>query len=526
MKRKILWNIVFTLLMLLVVAAEAMCVLAVIQLNMLPTAYLIAIIALLGLFSLAVALLLFRSGKRGSGKGRRIIGCVLAVMLVCGCTVITTVATDVVKTLVATSQETPEIPTREIYVLAQSEAQDLADTRGFTFGYVKNFDEACTQQVLDALQADSQTPLATAGYTNLFAMANALLDDQIDAMILNGGYIDILEETEGFETFSEKVRILTQIQVEEQSESLELIPEETVSDQPEATEGTEATEETIPEETMDDTPDVSQLKPFIVYVSGSDSRSQMLSSGRSDVNILAAVNPLTKQVLLVNTPRDYYVRNSSGGGARDKLTHCGLYGVNCSMKTLGNLYDETVEYYVQINFTGFKKLIDAMGGITVYSDYAFTAITRTYISQGENNLTGQQALDFARERYTLQGGDNERGRHQMQVIEAVIKKATNGTTIISNYSDIMASIEGMFTMNIPQEMIGNLMKMQLSDMAQWNVVSYSATGTNASEECYSLPGMKLSVIQPSEASVSKATRLIDMVFAGELLTEEVVNSMT
>ena len=137
-------------------------------------------------------------------------------------------------------------------------------------------------------------------------------------------------------------------------------------------------------------------EPFIVYLGGSDTRSGKLTKGRNDVNILAVVNPNTKQLLLVNTPRDYYVRNSSGGGARDKLTHCGLYGVNCSMKTLGNLYDETVEYYVQINFTGFKKLIDAMGGITVYSDYAFTAITRTYISQGENNLTGQQALDFAR----------------------------------------------------------------------------------------------------------------------------------
>ena len=252
----------------------------------------------------------------------------------------------------------------------------------------------------------------------------------------------------------------------------------------------------------------------------------MLSSGRSDVNILAAVNPLTKQILLVNTPRDYYIWNTAGGGARDKLTHCGLYGIDCSMSTLGNLYDQEVEYYVQVNFTGFKKLIDAMGGITVYSDYAFTAITRTYISAGENNLTGQQALDFARERYTLQGGDNERGRHQMQVIEAVIKKATSGTTILSNYSDIIASVEGMFTMNVPQDLIGAMMKMQLSDMAQWNIVTYSATGYDSTENCYSLPGLDLYVIIPNESSVAKASRLIDMVFAGEILTEEIVNSMT
>ena len=126
---------------------------------------------------------------------------------------------------------------------------------------------------------------------------------------------------------------------------------------------------------------------------------------------------------------------------------------------------------------------------------------------------------------TIPGGDTERGKHQMQVITAVIEKATSGTTIISNYSDIMASVEGMFHMNVPTEMISNLMKMQLSDMAQWNIVSYSAKGTYATLECYSVPGMLLSVVEPSYSSVRKASRLIDMVYAGELLTEEVINSI-
>ena len=195
------------------------------------------------------------------------------------------------------------------------------------------------------------------------------------------------------------------------------------------------------------------------------------------------------------------------------------------MDTLGNLYDVQIDYYVRINFSGFKKLIDALGGVTVYSDYAFTAITRTPIQEGENHLTGQQALDFARERYTLPGGDNERGKHQMQVITAVIEKATSGTAIISNYSDIMASVEGMFTMNIPIEMVSNLIKMQLSDLARWNVSSYAVTGSDAMEECYSAPGMDLAVIVPYDSSVSKATRLIDMIYDGEILTQEVINSI-
>ncbi len=80
-------------------------------------------------------------------------------------------------------------------------------------------------------------------------------------------------------------------------------------------------------------------------------------------------------------------------------------------------------------------------------------------------------------------------------------------------------------MNVPMEMISNLTKMQLTEMANWNVVSYSATGTDSMEECYSVPGMELSVLKPNHSSVSKAIRLINMVCDGELLTEEVVNSI-
>ena len=519
MRRNSVWNILFALIFALTVAAEAFAVYALIRLDMLPLGYLIGVIVLLAAFAAGIGCLLFRQ-TLARGKGRKIIACILSLLLICSCMVIATVAGDVIDTLAATSQQEPQIMTREVYVRADNPVEDLEDTASYTFGYIKDYDEAYTEQVLDEIAKEIEGTPVTAGYTNIFTMINALLEDKIDAMILNGGYTAILEEMEEFSDFSARTRVLKRIRVDDAAETPVLVPQPGVQEQiPAATENTAPTK---PAEEMDFT----ELKPFIVYLSGSDSHEKMLSSGRSDVNILAVVNPMTKQVLLLNTPRDYYVRNSAGGGARDKLTHCGLYGVNCSMTTLGNLYDAQIDYYAQLNFTGFKKLIDALGGITVYSDYAFTAITRTYIQQGENQLTGQQALDFARERYTLRGGDNERGRHQMMVIEAVIKKATNGTTIISNYSEIMESIEGMFTMNIPMEMVSALMKMQLTDMAQWNIVSYAATGRADMEKCYTLPGMELSVLWPNDSSVSKASRLIDMVFAGEILTEEVINSMS
>jgi len=524
MRKNTIWNVIYVLLFLLLAAGEAFAIITLIQLDMLPLGYLIALIAVLVLLAVIIGLMLFIRGRK-SGKLRRIVAVVLALLLLCGCAVISTVATDVRKAIQATSREMFDLPTREIYVLADNETQELKDAVDFTYGFIKNYDEDCTQQVFEEIYQQTGVRPATAGYMNIGTMVTALMENRIDAMILNSGLMSILEDSGAFEDFSANTKVLEQVRVEE----LEAPTFEMMLPVPQEPDAEEIIPVTQPEEEPEEeiTVDYSALEPFIVYVSGSDSYDEeVVTYGRSDVNILAVVNPLTKQVLLINTPRDYYVKTTVSGDQKDKLTHCGIYGVKCSMRTLASLYNTKVEYFVRINFSGFKKLIDALGGVTVYSDYAFTAITRTPIAQGENHLNGQQALDFARERKTLQDGDAERGRHQMQVITAVIEKATSGTTIISNYSDIMASVEGMFTMNIPAEMIGDLMKMQLSDMARWNIVSYSATGYGAMEECYSLPGMELAVMEPNQSSLNKAARLIDMVFAGELLTEEVINSIT
>jgi len=523
MRKKYLWNyLLLAALFVLMLVAEVTAIVKLYHLDMLPPDYLIILAAILAVFSLAIGLLAFLRIRRPA-KIRRIIAAVLAILLLCGSAAIATVADDVMKTLEAMTRDFLEIPTREVYVLAEDPAQELEASGNYTYGYLKNYDETCTQQALDKIAKRIGWEPATAGYTNISTMVLALLDHRIDAIVLNGGLVSILEDAKEFADFSQKTKVLAQIRVEEEemltdqvqisSKEEENLPEETYQ----TPEQTEATEEFL---------DFSELKPFVVYISGSDSYdTEVVKYGRSDVNILAVVNPMTKQVLLISTPRDYYVDTTAKYGEKDKLTHCGIYGTKCSMRTLGNLYGADIEYFVRINFSGFKKFIDALGGVTVYSDYAFTAITRTDIKEGENHLTGQQALDFARERATLPGGDNERGKHQMQVITAVIEKATTGTTIITNYTDIMDSVEGMFTMNLPTELISELMKMQLSDMARWNIVSYSATGFAAMKETYSLPGVELSVLEPNYSSIRKAARLIDMVYAGELLTEEVMNSI-
>lgn len=522
MRKKPFWPVIYCVLLLVMVAAEALAFLAIIRLDMLPGIYLAVLCGLFLALTLVVGCLLF--GKRG--RGRKIAAFVVMILLLCGSAVLYTVANDVIHTFEATKQEELGSMTRAVYVLKDNPAQDLQDTTGFTYGYVKHYDESNTRQVLKEVSLQTNGQVITAGFNNHFLMVNALLEDRIDAIVLSGGYVSILEGTDEFIGLSEEIRVLESIEVIEQQTQPEMSVDIEKPLDAEAVEEPTQDALNIPAEPEVGEVDYSALEPFIVYVSGSDSyEDEIIHDGRSDVNILAVVNPLSKQILLLNTPRDYYVQNTAGNYQRDKLTHCGMYGIGCSMETLGNLYDVQIDYYVRINFSGFKKLIDALGGVTVYSDYAFTAITRTPIQEGENHLTGQQALDFARERYTLPGGDNERGKHQMQVITAVIEKATSGTAIISNYSDIMASVEGMFTMNIPIEMVSNLIKMQLSDLARWNVSSYAVTGSDAMEECYSAPGMDLAVIVPYDSDVYKATRLIDMIYDGEILTQEVINSI-
>lgn len=256
---------------------------------------------------------------------------------------------------------------------------------------------------------------------------------------------------------------------------------------------------------------------FAVYLSGSDTRGSTTKS-RSDVNIIAAVNPRERQLLLVNTPRDFYVANPAGKGAMDKLAHCGLYGTDNSRKALSKLYDVPIAYAAQINFKGFETLIDALGGVRVVSDVAFTTTdTGYYIKQGENQLNGAQALAFARERSHLPGGDEARGKNQMRLIAALIAQASP-SNLMSNYREILSSLEGMFATDMPLSTITKLVTTQLSDLNDWQVFSYSVTGTGGTDYNYS-SGTNAYVMYPDQTTVSHASDLLNRVLDEQPLTQ-------
>ena len=261
-------------------------------------------------------------------------------------------------------------------------------------------------------------------------------------------------------------------------------------------------------------------EPFVVYLSGVDNRGELTEKARSDVNILAVVNPTTKQAALINTPRDYYV-DLAGTDSKDKLTHAGLYGVETSMATLGNLYGVNVDDYIRINFAGFISIIDAIGGVDVYSDQAFTSVGSpgyydpTTFAEGWNHLDGKSALAFARERHAFKTGDIQRGINQMKVIDAMAEKLKSPALLMS-FSKLMDAMSDCFVTSLSQEQITALVRMQLGDLSSWDIQSYSVTGTGGkSSKCYSAKGQSLYVMKPDENSVNEAKALVAAVLGGE-----------
>ena len=233
---------------------------------------------------------------------------------------------------------------------------------------------------------------------------------------------------------------------------------------------------------------------------------------------MATVNTETHQVLLVSTPRDYFVPLSISNGVPDKLTHAGIYGIDVSKDTLAMLYQTDIDYYFRVNFGGFEKIIDSLGGITIVSDYTFDSQNvdgYSYV-KGENQVNGAQALAFARERYAFSEGDRQRGKNQLHVIEGVINKAMS-PALLKNYSQTMESLVGSFETNVPYDVIAGLIRQQLSDGGDWSVESYSVDGSGATKVPYSM-SMAAYVMIPDMNTVNTAIEKMNQVKEG--ITEE------
>lgn len=385
----------------------------------------------------------------------------------------------------------------EVRVMNDNPATSMGDTKGYTFGYIADADTKNTQSILDEISKSFGT-IKSKGYDSMTALADALYDDEVDAILINQGYVDLLTEKDGYTDFRDQTRVLYTYTTTHEVDPI--VPNTSIT-----------------------------KEPFVVYCSGIDARVDDISAkSRSDVNILAVVNPTTKQILLVNTPRDYYLPLARNGEL-DKLTHAGLYGIDESMKVLGNLYGVQADYYVRVNFAGLVKIVDALGGVDIESDANFSCVPMetpdgngdyTYqkysFTKGINHVNGSQALAFARERKAFADGDNRRGQHQMTVIKAIVNKACS-SAVLTKYQELLKAASDAFITNMPYADISSLVQMQLGDMADWNITTYAVSGEGSTEYCYAL-GDKAWVMIKDSSKVNTAKNMIQQVINGEVPT--------
>lgn len=458
----------------------------ILYLNMLPVKIFVPV-CLLVLVLCAVAFLMAFAGKKVRAVGKLISLLMVAVSVV-GIYYISKV-NNAIDGIAGSNTKTDVV---NVYVMKADKAKDINDAKDYTFGIMGVLDRTNTDKTIASVEKEVGQKIATEEYEGYLQLVDALYDGEVEAIILNEAYISQITDDEAYASFETVTKVLHN---ESHETQLDVDTDKELND-----------------------------NVFTMYLSGIDVRGKITNTSRSDVNVIAVINPDTRQVLLLNTPRDYYVPLSISNGIEDKLTHAGIYGVDVSMETLEMLYDMELDYYFRVNFTGFEDVIDALGGIDIYSDYAFTTTHGGYrIKKGMNSLNGKQALGFARERYSLPSGDNQRGKNHMAIIEAVINKAAS-SSILNDFTGLMESLEGSFQTSMSSTQISSLVRMQLEEGGSWNVVNYAVEGTGASMHVYSMSS-KVYVTIPDYTTVGIAKKLIQMVYDGETLSDEIIDEL-
>lgn len=364
-----------------------------------------------------------------------------------------------------------------VVVKADDPAETIQDAANYNFGVQYAVDQANTKRMVEEVGNVLENGIIPIEYATLQLEAQALLDGEIQAAIYNEAYTPIIEEA--IEDYSSQVRVLYQYGIETEIEKEEV--------------------------------DISNA--FNIYISGIDVEGSISKNSRSDVNIIMTINPDTHQILLTTTPRDFYVEIPGvSGGVKDKLTHAGVYGVDASMRTLEQLYGIDISYYARVNFTSLIKIVDALGGVDVESEYSFSAGGYNF-QKGTNHLNGEQALAFSRERKSFSGGDRQRGKNQEAVIEAIIEKALS-PAILKNANQIISSVSDCVETNMTRDEMSKFINMQLSDPAVWGIESQAADGKGSSASCYSSGSQKLYVMIPDEAVVAECSQKMHEVIDG------------
>ncbi len=446
------------------------------DLSLLPLLYLSIIIALNILIWIIIFIIQIKSKKKA------LISKIIAIILIFSLSIGAYLLFIAGSALTSISGSDEKIDIIKVYVLSSDSSTDIEDVSDYTFGVFSAPGDTTTATTISQIESELGNTINISEYNSFLEQATALNNGEVNAIIINSSYIDVINDSlENFESNIKEVysyEIVTQLDTNSASSNI--------------------TED-----------------PFTVLISGIDQYGTIDYTGRSDVNILAIINPVTRDILLVTTPRDTFLEFPDFSyGQKDKLTHSGIYGVDVTMNALANLYQTDVDYFVRLNFTSLINLVDALGGIEVESDQAFTTSQNSGkvfdVEIGTNTLDGEEALAFSRERKNVSGGDYTRGKHQQAVITAMIDKAIS-PSIIVNANSILDEISGNMETNMSEEEIQSLIQDQLTKGTSFNVTSVDLTGTGGADYTFSIPSTQLSVMYPDERSLEEISMKIKAV---------------
>lgn len=378
-----------------------------------------------------------------------------------------------------------------VVVNTDSEYKKIADLKGKNIG---TFDEKMDiyDEAIKLLKEDVSAKLKK--YESVQDMSEELLNEKLDGIIISANHKDVIDEgVTGFKDLTTIIHTIeVEVEVKNQVEHADI--------------------------------DISS-EVFNVYISGTDSYGSIQGRSRSDVNMIATINPKTNEVLLTSIPRDYYVQLHGTTGYKDKLTHAGMYGAEKSIKTIEDFMDIEIDYYVKVNFSTLIGLVDTIGGIDVYSDTAFVPWTdrSVYIPKGMVHMNGKMAIAFARERYAYFEGDRHRIQNQQDVLTAIINKAMKSPAILTKYTELLEKLSNSFETNVNIEEVTGLIKLQIDKMPSWTIKKYSLNGRDSENCTYSFGSQKLYVMEPDEETIKIGSKYINGMKDGKKFSELGIN---
>lgn len=461
-------NTLKIVLSILTIILSIICIFTIKGLNMLPNKYFIIFVSIMFLFNL-IGLLLYTKKK-----WLNIIGLVISIITIIISIIGYYYGSETIDYLKHSfNNDSVEISEYGLYVLKKNNFE-LNDIKNF--GYLN--DESAEKAVKEL---KSRTNAEELSYDDMYTLSSDLKDNKINSMLLDKTYYNMLLDEN--EISEDEVKLIYSFNIEVKKK---------VTKQ-----------------------NVDTLKPFNIFLSGSDARSNYIASKtRSDVNMIISVDPKKKTILLTSIPRDYYVSVYGKTGLKDKLTHAGIYGIDTSVKTVENLFDINIDYYIKVGFSSVIEVVNLIDGIDIESDKSFVShcgdggAIKTNVKKGMNHFNGGEALSYARERYAYALGDRHRILNQQQVLEAVINKVTTDKSILLKYDKLLKSLSKLYKTNIPSELISLLVKNQLEDMSGYKIERQSVSGSDASMNTYTAPSKKRYVMIPYEKDVKKASENI------------------